>query len=142
MKIPLTVSVKVSRRSYWVALHAIYSVTLIADESEDKTKALIARSLSFPSIPPLTEPPDRNMTIPPYDPHWAELLTNDNGRKRTMKEAPFGASLVVYRVFSGGGGRNRTAVRKPYTGGTTCLVRPIDLASCPPADGLTIGELP
>lgn len=43
---------------------------------------------------------------------------------------------------NGGGGRNRTAVRKPYTVGTTCLVGSFDLAPEPPTDRLPGNQSP
>ena len=42
----------------------------------------------------------------------------------------------------GGGGRNRTAVRKPYTVGTTCLVGSFDLVPEPPTDRLPGNQSP
>ena len=51
--------------------------------------------------------------------------------------------LIEFRMIgAGGGGGNRTRVRKYYTVGTTCLAWPFDLTVQPPAGGLMIGELP
>ena len=51
------------------------------------------------------------------------------GQEKTPTENGWGFNI-------GGGGGNRTRVRKPSAFGTTCLVSSFDLASQPPADRL------
>src|SRR5690242_21773343 len=49
---------------------------------------------------------------------------------------------VDFTARSGGGGGNRTRVRKPYTVSTTCVARSFDLAAHPPTGRLMRSESP
>jgi len=49
---------------------------------------------------------------------------------------------TIQTLVIGGGGGNRTRVRKSSTVSPTCLARSFDLALRPPAGGLMLGELP
>jgi hypothetical protein len=55
----------------------------------------------------------------------------------TRKKKPARAGF-----WFGGGGENRTRVRKPYTNSSTYLARLFDLTLCTPTGGLASGELP
>src|SRR6267143_3004868 len=50
---------------------------------------------------------------------------------RTMKTAPRGRRFLDFRGGSGGGGGNRTRVRKPSTVRTTCLAWLFELCLAP-----------
>ena len=54
-----------------------------------------------------------------------------------QKGPPYGEPF-----FIGGGGGNRTRVRKPSTDSPTCLARPLDLTPRPPTGGQSRGESP
>jgi len=64
---------------------------------------------------------------------------------------PFGADLVLFATpttrspnftVGGGGGENRTPVRKPSAGGTTCLVLSLNLIQLASIDRHEPDELP
>ena len=59
-----------------------------------------------------------------------------SARKKTK------ATAKVALVFDGGGGGNRTRVRKPFTGSSTCVARPFDFIVPTPAGGLGDDEPP
>jgi len=80
-------------------------------------------------------------------------LTGKDALRRWTKKNPLlrGLSLLPWTLLdvlgpvksrSGGGGGNRTRVRKPSTGSPTYLVRSFDLTTSTPADRLGSGESP
>ena len=64
---------------------------------------------------------------------------NDVAEKNAEGHSP---SAFAFGKSCGGGGGNRTPVRKPSTGSSTYLVWLFVLTGAPPADGLRHGELP
>ena len=90
-------------------------------------------------------------TYAPLPLSWARFgrilgeIAAHNGRfwPASEEKKPQNQRLTLAAVgCSGGGGGNRTRVRKPYTVSTTCVARSFDLARQPPTGRLMTSELP